>query len=205
MRKWIFAALLLAVAFIPSLARESQESVVLGANSAAQGMSTSFSNVGTCTYLKITLVDPTVNRLRIVDAKNRVLYDARPQNQDVIYMPPAVYQATVWSGYGSSPALAIKGVFTSEPPREKPAPKVSPKPMASPVQTPYAAPGYNPYNYYYPHRLPPIQPTPKATSVTDPNYLKQQKAVTDPAYQQKQTKVTDPQNQKSKKKANDTK
>jgi hypothetical protein len=202
----VYILIMLLMTFSVAQAKEGPGDLVLGASCTAGGLSSSFSNAGTSSYLRITAVDPSVNRLRIVDTKNRVYYDARPRLSEVIYVPPSVYQATIWSAYGNSPANAIKGVFVNAPGPAAIAPVSTPRPAQSPRQTPYVAPGYNNYPYYTtrPPYQPTTQPTPRATSVTDPNYLKQQKSVTDPGYQNSQYKVTDPNYRKKQKTVNDS-
>lgn len=164
----------------PLAASEPSESVILGANSQSGGKTVSIVHGGTTVYMKLQFVESHVNRLRIVDENNRVFFDGVPYVNEVIYLPPAAYQATVWSSFGTSLDVAIRAAYTNEAARQTATPRPSTSIKPSQTQTPCAAPGYNQYNRYYYTNHPPQQtvaPTPHPTSVLDPNYQKQQNSV----------------------------
>jgi hypothetical protein len=168
----------------PIGASDPNEKVTLGASATSAGRSTSIVHGGTSVYLRLQFVDQHVNRLRITGEGGRIFYDGVPRANETIFLPPAAYQATVWSSYGSSPDMAIRASFTNEAPRQTATsrPNAAASSSSTPYQTPYAAPGYN-QNYYYRNRYYTNNPgqtgTPAShpTSVLDPNYIRQQKSV----------------------------
>ncbi|MDQ7822614.1 MAG: hypothetical protein RDV48_07430 [Candidatus Eremiobacteraeota bacterium] len=131
-------ALLFAVACgMPSWGAD----VFLSSNSQVQGAQATVTSTSASPYLNLTSVDPSVNRLRIVDGIGRVFYDDRPGPYTSIYLPAGSYRAFVWSGYGSDRSTAITGDFAAAP-RQAPL-KESESPKQAQTQSTQA-----PYSYY---------------------------------------------------------
>lgn len=91
------------------------QNISLAGGCQPQGVSTSFSNSTQFSYLKMTMVDPNVNRLRIIDGKNFIYYDGHPQANNIIYLPVSSYTATIWTAYGNNPVCAVSGKFVDTP------------------------------------------------------------------------------------------